>query len=375
MSHELRSPLNAILGFAQLMESSSPPPTATQTESIAQILQAGWYLLKLIDEILDLATIESGTASPAKEAVSLSEILVECQTMMEPRARQFDVLMTFPDSTTPFTFGGIGTRVKQIVINLLSNAIKYNKPQGTVVVDCSFGNRGRVRFCVRDAGEGLSSEKLSQLFQPFNRLGQETSGVVGTGIGLVVTKRLVELMDGTLEVSSTVGVGSTFCCDLPVAQPPQLSARDDKDPGPPKPGSMCVTTLRTLLYVEDNPANLMLVERLIARRPEMQLLSAVNGTLGVELARVHQPEVILMDINLPGISGITALKKLREDAATAHIPVIALSANAMPHDIAKGVEVGFFGYLTKPIKIDDFTDMLNAALDSAEKRQIGKQLP
>jgi signal transduction histidine kinase/ActR/RegA family two-component response regulator len=375
MSHELRSPLNAILGFAQLMESASQAPTAAQTESIAHILQAGWYLLKLIDEILDLAAIESGTASPSKEAVSLSEILVECQTMMEPRAGQSGIRMTFPRFDDPIYVWADRTRLKQIVINLLSNAIKYNKEQGTVVVDCSVSNLGRVRFCVRDTGEGLSPEKLAQLFQPFNRLGQDASGVVGTGIGLVVTKRLVELMDGSLDVSSTVGVGSAFCCDLPVAQPPQLATRDDEDPAPPEPEATCLTPLRTLLYVEDNPANLMLVERLIARRPDLQLLSAINGTLGIELARVHQPQVILMDINLPGISGITALQRLREDAATAHIPIIALSANAMPHDIAKGIEVGFFGYLTKPIKIQSFTDMLNAALEFAEKWQTGDQLP
>jgi CheY-like chemotaxis protein len=186
---------------------------------------------------------------------------------------------------------------------------------------------------------------------------------------------LVELMDGSLEVSSTVGVGSTFCCDLPVAQPPQLATRDNEDPALPKPEATCVKPLRTLLYVEDNPANLLLVEQLIARRTDMQLLSATNGTLGIELARVHLPHVILMDINLPGISGITALKRLREDPATAHIPVVALSANAMPHDLARGLEVGFFGYLTKPIKLRDFTDMLNAALEFAEKQQIGEQLP
>jgi signal transduction histidine kinase/AmiR/NasT family two-component response regulator len=375
MSHELRSPLNAILGFAQLMESASPTPTASQTESIAQILQAGWYLLKLIDEILDLAAIESGTVSPTKEAVSLSEILVECQTMMEPRAQQSGVRMTFPLFEAPIYVWADRTRLKQIVINLISNAIKYNKPQGTVVVDCPASTLGRVRFCVRDTGEGLSPEKLAQLFQPFNRLGQDASGVVGTGMGLVVTKRLVELMDGSLNVSSTVGVGSAFCCDLPAAQPPQLAAREDENPTPAKPEATSVTPLRTLLYVEDNPANLMLVERLIARRPDMQLLSATDGTRGIELARIHQPQVILMDINLPGISGIGVLKRLREDTATAHIPVVALSANAMPHDIAKGAEVGFFGYLTKPIKIKDFADMLNAALEFAEKRQIGEQLP
>jgi signal transduction histidine kinase/ActR/RegA family two-component response regulator len=375
MSHELRSPLNAILGFAQLMESASPAPTAAQTESIAQILQAGWYLLKLIDEILDLATIESGNASPSTEAVSLSEILVECQTMMEPRARQSGIRVTFPSFEAPIYVWADRTRLKQIVINLLSNAIKYNKEQGTVVVDCSVSDPGRVRFCVRDTGEGLSPEKLAQLFQPFNRLGQGASGVVGTGIGLVVTKRLVELMDGSINVSSTVGVGSAFCCDLPVAEPPQFAARDDEDLAPHQPEAKSVTPVRTLLYVEDNPANLVLVERLIARRPDLRLLSAINGTLGIELARAHRPHVILMDINLPGISGIKALSRLREDAATAHIPVVALSANAMPHDIAKGVEVGFFGYLTKPIKIEDFTKMLDAALESAEKRQSGERLP
>jgi PAS domain S-box-containing protein len=375
MSHELRSPLNAILGFAQLMESASPGPTVAQTESIAQILQAGWYLLKLIDEILDLAAIESGSALPPMAAVSLSEILLECKTMMEPRAGQSGIRMTFPLFDEPVYVWADRTRLKQIVINLLSNAIKYNKQHGTVVVDCPVSNPGRARFCIRDTGEGLSPEKLAQLFQPFNRLGQDAGEVVGTGIGLVVTKRVVELMDGSLEVSSTVGVGSAFCCDLPVAQPPQLATRDNEDPALPKPEATCVKALRTLLYVEDNPANLLLVEQLIARRTDMQLLSAINGTLGIELARVHLPHVILMDINLPGISGITALKRLREDPATAHIPVVALSANAMPHDLARGLEVGFFGYLTKPIKLRDFTDMLNAALEFAEKQQIGEQLP
>jgi signal transduction histidine kinase/ActR/RegA family two-component response regulator len=375
MSHELRSPLNAILGFAQLMESASLRPTVAQTESIAQILQAGWYLLKLIDEILDLAAIESGSALPQMVAVSLSELLLECKTMMEPRAGQSGIQMTFPRFEAPVYVWADRTRLKQIVINLLSNAIKYNKKQGSVVVDCPVSNPGRAHFCIRDTGEGLSPEKLAQLFQPFNRLGQDASGVVGTGIGLVVTKRLVELMDGSLEVSSTVGVGSAFCCDLPAAQPPELATRDDKDPAALKPEATCVKPLRTLLYVEDNPANLMLVERLIARRTDMQLLSAINGTLGIELARVHQPEVILMDINLPGISGITAVKRLREDPATAHIPVVALSANAMPHDLARGLEVGFFGYLTKPIKIQDFNDVLNGALEFAEKRQSGEKLP
>ena len=375
MSHELRSPLNAILGFAQLMESASPPPNASQSESIAQILQAGWYLLKLINEILDLAAIESGTAAPAKETVSLSEILAECQAMMEPRAQQCGVSMTFPQFEKPVYVCADPTHLKQIVINLLANAIKYNKPQGTVVVDCADSGPGRVRFCVRDTGAGMSPDQLAQLFQPFNRLGQEAGGVVGTGIGLVVTKRLVEMMEGSLEVSSEAGEGSIFCCDLPAAEAPLLIAANDGDAVSAEPEELKTAVRHTLLYVEDNPANLMLVERLIARRDDLRLMSAVNGTLGIELARIHQPRVILMDINLPGISGIKALKSLRDDPATAHIPVVALSANAMPRDIARGMEVGFFRYLTKPIKTEDFTETLNAALKFADGRRATAEEP
>jgi len=366
MSHELRSPLNAILGFAQLMETASPAPTVTQKENIAQILQAGWYLLKLINEILDLAGIESGKVSLSKEAVSLSEVMAECREMMEQHAQQRGIRMTFPSSNNPIFVWADRTRLKQIIINLLSNAIKYNKEKGTVVVDYRDGDLNRVRFCVTDTGDGLSPDKLAQLFQPFNRLGQEASTVAGTGIGLVVTKRLAELMEGILDVSSTVGVGSAFSCDLPAAEAPKLALEGEADTA--KLQAPSDASQRTLLYVEDNPANLMLVEQLIARCPDMRLETAVNATLGIELARTHQPHVILMDINLPGISGLKALKILREDPVTAHIPVAALSANAMPRDVDKGLEAGFFRYLTKPIKVKDFMDTLSEALEFAGKR-------
>jgi PAS domain S-box-containing protein len=214
MSHELRSPLNAILGFAQLMELASPLPTDSQKESIAQILQAGWHLLKLINEILDLAVIESGKVSLSTESVSLAEVMSECQAMMEPQAQQRGISMTFPRFDNPFFVSADRTRLKQIVINLLSNAIKYNKEQGTVVVDCTTSTPGLTRISVKDTGAGLSPEKLAQLFQPFNRLGQEAGGVAGTGIGLVVTKRLAELMGGVLGVESTAGAGSVFWCEL-----------------------------------------------------------------------------------------------------------------------------------------------------------------
>ena len=367
MSHELRSPLNAILGFAQLMESASPLPTDSQKESIAQILQAGWHLLKLINEILDLAVIESGRVSLSPESVSLAEIMSECQAMMEPQAQQRGISMTFPRFDHPFFVKADRTRLKQIVINLLSNAIKYNKEQGTVIVGCTVSAPGRIRISVADTGAGLPPEKLAQLFQPFNRLGQEAGGVAGTGIGLVVTKRLAELMEGVLGVESTVGVGSVFWCDLISVAAPQLAVQRGEAEAVAEPQVPHDAPLRTLLYVEDNPANMKLVEQLIARCPDIRLVTAVDGTLGIDLARATQPQVILMDINLPGISGIEALKILREDPATAHIPVVALSANAMPRDIAKGLKLGFFRYITKPIKVKEFMDTLNAALEFAEK--------
>ena len=372
MSHELRSPLNAILGFAQLMESATPSPSASQAESIAQILQAGWHLLKLINEILDLAVIESGKVSLSPESVSLPEVMSECQAMMEPLAQQHGIRMTFPqfDDEHSCFVKADRTRLKQIIINLLSNAIKYNQEQGTVVVDCTVSAPQRIRIRVADTGAGLPPEKLAQLFQPFNRLGQEAGGEAGTGIGLVVTKRLVELMEGVMGVESTVGVGSVFWCELISAAAPQLNIQSGEAEATVRPRFPNLAQRRTLLYVEDNPANMKLVEQLIARCPDIQLLTAVNGTLGIQIARSAHPDMILMDVNLPGLSGIEAFKILRGDPATAHIPVVALSANAMPRDIATGLDLGFFRYLTKPIKVKEFMDTLNEALEFAEKTAV-----
>jgi PAS domain S-box-containing protein len=365
MSHELRSPLNAILGFAQLINSDSPPPTPTQTASIDQILHAGWYLLELINEILDLAQIESGKLALSREPTSLAEVMLECQAMMEPQGQQRGIRMTFPQSGMPFYVDADRTRLKQVLVNLLSNAIKYNQANGTVVVDYTASTPGRLRVSVRDSGAGLSPDMLMQLFQPFNRLGRESSREEGTGIGLVMSKRLVELMGGTIGVASTIGSGSVFWFELNSADAPQLAVESAVPAAIALAPAQHGVPLRTLLYVEDNPANLKLVEQLIARRSDMRLLVATDGDLGVQLARDNQPEVILMDINLPGISGIEALKILREDPATAHIPVVALSANAMPRDIAKGLQAGFFRYLTKPIKVNEFMDTLDVALKFA----------
>ena len=368
MSHELRSPLNAILGFAQLMESDPQSPTASQKESIAQILDAGWHLLNLINEILDLAVIESGTISLSEESVSLEEVMLECRTMMEPQAHRRGISMTFPRFDRPSFVRSDGTRLKQVLINLLSNAIKYNTVHGTVVVDYTVSAPDRIRIDITDTGAGLRPEKLAQLFQPFNRLGQEAGGEEGTGIGLVVTRRLVGLMGGAIGVDSTVGEGSVFWVELISAAAPQLAVEGVEAAAYAPPPVPHGARLRTVLCVEDNPANLKLVEELIARRPDLRLLTAVNGTLGMEVARASRPEMILMDVNLPDISGIEVMKTLREDPATAHIPIVALSANAMPRDIRKGLEAGFFRYLTKPIKVNEFMDALRLALESAEQR-------
>jgi len=369
MSHELRSPLNAILGFAQLINSDSPPPTPSQTASIDQILHAGWYLLELINEILDLAQIESGRLALSLEPTSLAEVMLECQAMIEPQGQKRGLKMTFPQFDLPCFVDADRTRLKQILINLLSNAIKYNQPNGTVVVDaeCARSAPERTRISVRDTGAGLPPDMLLQLFQPFNRLGRERDTEEGTGIGLVMSKRLVELMGGEIGVESTVGLGSVFWFELNSAAAPQIAVDTAEPAAKPQPQAQPGAPLCTLLYVEDNPANLKLIEQLIARRPDMRLLSAIDGNLGIQLARAEQPEVILMDINLPGISGIEALRILREDPATAHIPVVALSANAMPRDIEKGLQAGFFRYLTKPIKIDEFMHTLDAALEFARQ--------
>jgi PAS domain S-box-containing protein len=370
MSHELRTPLSAILGFAQLMESGSPAPTVSQKRSINQILQAGWYLLELINEILDLALIESGKLSLSLEPISLAEVMHECQVMIEPQAQKRGISVVFSRFVTPCFVKADRTRVKQVFINLLSNAIKYNRAHGTVAVEYVTSTPGRIRVCVKDSGEGLTADKLAQLFQPFNRLGQEANAEEGTGIGLVMTKRLIEMMGGIIGAESSVGTGSVFWIELDLTAERHAVGGTVAALAPADLLVKAGAELRTLLYVEDNPANLMLVEDLIARRPDIRLLSARDGNRGIEIARARRPDLILMDINLPGISGIKALNILAADPITAHIPVIALSANAIPRDIEKGLEAGFFRYLTKPIKVSEFMETLDLALEFAKAQSV-----
>ena len=361
MSHELRTPLNAILGFSQLLEASTPPPTATQMVRIHEITKAGWYLLELINQILDLAVIESGKLTLSQEPVSLIDVLRECQTMTELQAQQRDIHINFLPFDHSWRVNADRTRFKQALVNLLSNAIKYNCLHETVEVACTLSPPERIRISIKDGGAGLPPEKLAQLFQPFNRLGQENGAMEGTGIGLVVTKRLVELMGGAIGVESIVGMGSEFWIELIRNVTPQI-ADDTTIPSELTQHAQENAAPYSLLYVEDNQANLMLVDHIMEDRPQIRMLSARNGSIGVALARAHLPTVILMDINLPGISGFQALKILREDPVTAHIPVVALSANAMPLDIEKGLAAGFFAYLTKPVKVKELLTTLDNAL-------------
>ena len=366
MSHELRSPLNAILGFAQLMETDAVPPSPSQAVGIGQILKAGWHLLTLINEILDLAKVESGQVPLSHEPVALGEILLECQGMVGPQAQQRGIQLIFPALDLSLFVRADRTRLKQVVINLLSNAIKYNTTQGTVTVSCTQRTPDLTRVSIADTGAGLSTVQVGQLFQAFNRLGQEAGGQEGTGIGLVVSKRLIELMGGTIGVDSIVGAGSVFWFELAAIEGPRLSDAEGAlaQAAAPLPATVAV---RTVLYVEDNPANLLLVKQIIARLPAIRLLTATDGYAGIELARASRPAVILMDINLPGINGVEAMRILRSDPGTAKIPVLALSANAMPRDVEKGLEAGFFRYITKPIKVNEFIQSLQLALDGETK--------
>ena len=377
MSHELRTPLNAILGFAQILSSDRLPSTLAQKKEFAgHILKSGRHLLTLINEILDLAKVESGTVNLSLEPVALDAILLECRDMIAPLASQRGIGMTFPDAC-PLNVLADRTRLKQILLNLLSNALKYNREHGEVRIACAPQPGGRVRISVRDTGMGLDGEQVALLFQPFNRLGQEGGTEEGSGIGLVVTKRLVELMDGHIGVSSEAGVGSTFWIELRAA----ASVPEPVSPGLPRPdlaGALLDNSAPvTLLYVEDNPANLTLVEEIVRYCPQLQLLTARDGRLGVEMARSHLPQLILMDINLPHINGTDALQLLRADPRTAHIPVIALTANAMPGDVERSMAMGFYRYLTKPINLEEFTEAINSTLAyvAQQRRQKGTGAP
>ena len=364
MSHELRTPLNAIIGFGQLLDADGFPVTPEQRkEYTGHIVRAGNHLLSLINEILNLAQIESGRMTVSIESVQLGDLFDDCETMIAPLGARRGIRVLFP-AQCKFGVKADRVRLKQVLLNLLSNAIKYNRDQGMVALACAGAGAGRVRISVQDTGIGLRPDQLESLFQPFNRLGQESGEVEGTGIGLVVTKRLVELMGGTIGVNSTPGVGSAFWIELNAADAAATRVADIAMRAPTESADDPRSRSNaTVLCVDDNPASLRLVEEILRSRTQIRLLSAPDGRLGVELARAHLPQVILMDNNMPFLTGREAQAILSRDPLTANIPVIALTANAMPDAITQGLAAGFFRYLTKPIDVGELLEAVDSALE------------
>ena len=373
MSHELRTPLNAILGFAQVLTSEILPSTVQEKKKFAMhIVDAGKHLLTLINEVLDLAKVEAGALSLSLETVALADVFLECRALVEPLAQKRGIALQFPGQPEPHVLAD-RTRLKQVLVNLLSNAIKYNREHGAVTLECQAPRAGRVRICVRDTGAGLSPVQLEAIFQSFNRLGREGSNEEGTGLGLALSKRLVEAMQAEIGVDSMVGVGSTFWIEFALREgrdgaAPAPIAATPQPPVPPPP-DLRARASNSVLYVEDNPMNLRLVEELLRLRTDIQLLSARDGHLGIELARLHCPRLILMDLDLPCIDGIETLRILRGDPRTARIPVVAISASAQPGAIRRIMAAGFFDYIAKPIDITHFADVIDSALASGAPHQ------
>ncbi|HET8937554.1 MAG TPA: PAS domain S-box protein [Polyangiales bacterium] len=364
MSHELRTPLNAILGFAQLMQRDRKEPLSERHQDrIAKVLHGGEHLLRLIDDVLDLARIEAGKLSLYLENVSVNDVLLEVSDILQPiAARQNVELIVEGDAARSAVVAADRTRFAQILMNLGSNAIKYNRPKGRVTLTAHLLDNARVRVSVVDTGMGIPTNKQHLLFQPFQRAGQETGAIEGTGIGLVTTKRLVTLMQGEIGFDSREGDGSNFWVDLPLFdQPLQLPESSQSTPASP---IVSVEGPQLLLYVEDNPANVSFMRDLIGTLANVELVTVPTAEMGIELARARRPAAIVMDINLPNMSGLDALRILKSLPETRHTPVIALSAAASQRDRQYGIEAGFFKYLTKPVKVDELIEALEEVLQA-----------
>lgn len=369
MSHELRTPLNAILGFSQLLEAEYLP--CEQAQSVAEIQHGGKHLLDLINEMLDLARIESGRLELAVESVELVPLIHECLSLVAPlaKAQGIQLQAQLPPS---LMIQADRVRLRQVLLNLLSNAIKYNRAEGCVDIACHVEQEW-VCIKVRDTGIGISPEFLPRLFTPFERQQDIAANIEGTGVGLALSKRLIESMGGSIDVDSLQGTGSTFSINLPVSNEehqrmnilPQ-SSQDDASVTTDLPStSYCV------LYVEDNPANLRLVKRILAPQQDIVLLEACTAEEGLSLALASQPDLILLDISMPLIDGFEVLRRLRSHAGTCAIPVIAVSANAMPRDIARAMDAGFDDYLTKPLDIRKFVDVITEKLKERPHADVG----
>ncbi|HEX6721046.1 MAG TPA: ATP-binding protein [Burkholderiaceae bacterium] len=353
MSHELRTPMNAILGFGQLLEQSAALPVGNRGW-VREIVAAGRHLLQLINDVLDLARVESGKFTVSPEPVALRPLIEECLTLLRPLAQAGGVRLLEASRHCDVHVRADRTRLKQVLLNLLSNAVKYNRHHGSVNVVCvAEGNDDAPIVCVRvsDTGAGLEPEQLARLFVPFERLQADTR-IEGTGIGLALSKRLVEAMGGAIGAESSPGVGSMFWIRMPLAGTAVSRTEPNVDATMPPPETVSPSPV-DVLCIEDNPANLRLIEGIFARDSNIRLLSALAPGLGLELARTHKPALILLDINLPDMDGYAVMQCLREHDATRQIPVLAISASAMPKDIERSKAAGFVAYLTKPIDVPE----------------------
>lgn len=353
MSHELRTPMNAIFGFAQLLEFDQSL-NSDQQDNVREILKAAHHLLGLINEVLDLARIESGHMTLSIENVALASVITECGQLLWPLAAEQQILLHLPVTATAAVRAD-RVRLKQVLLNLLSNAIKYNQPQGTVRLTLE-ADATRIRIIVADTGNGIAPGDLTRLFQPFNRLHAENSMIEGTGIGLLISRRLVEAMHGTIGVNSTPGQGSQFWIELPQAEPDMAELQL---PEPPREIKREEYGQEQVLYIDDNPANLKLVTQMLGKLRNILLITAHIPELGIALAQSGKPCLILLDINMPGMDGYEVLQVLKADLRLRHIPVIAVSANAMPKDIERGIAAGFADYLTKPIDVGRFLESID----------------
>ena len=359
MSHELRTPLNAVLGFAQLLESEDL--SEQDHDSVRQILRGGRHLLDLINEVLDITRIESGTFQLSAEPVLVQEVLEDVAELTRPLADQAGIHLVTGATSGDGQHHVLADRqrLKQVLINLVSNAIKYNRPGGSVAMSCERVEGSRLSIKVHDTGPGIRPEHLEMLFMPFERLGAEQTNIEGTGIGLALSRRLAEAMGGTLTVDTALGQGTTFLVELPVVEG-QVERYERLNGDKRFQVRERVAPKRKILYIEDNLSNLRLVERILSRDGDIEIVSAMQGRLGPELAREHQPELILLDLHLPDTTGDEVLRQLRDDPSTASIPVAVVSADATTGQIRKLLAEGAAAYLTKPLDVAELRELVDS---------------